>query len=146
MAKAVTTTFGQFAIQVGDGASPEVFSIPCGLTSKGFNQSASTQETTVPDCDDPDAPAFVERGIDAISGEISGEGVLDRNALSNIWQPWFISAAPRNCRIYPAGLTGGHYEGAFVLTSLNTTAARGQKVNLSATMQSDGEYTWVDPT
>lgn len=145
MAKAQTVTFGVFGIKVGDGATPEAFSAPCGLTSKGFNQTASTQETVVPDCDDPDAPAYTERGIDAISGEISGSGVLDKSAFENVWQPWFVSAAPRNCRIYPSGETGKYYAGSFVLTALNMTADRGQKVTISVTMQNDGEYTLVTP-
>ena len=71
MTKATTTTFGSFLIKLGDGASPEVFAAPCGLTTKGFNQTANVQETSVPDCADPDAPAYIERAVDTISSEIT---------------------------------------------------------------------------
>jgi hypothetical protein len=141
MAKATTTPFGQFLIKIGNGASPEVFAAPCGLTTKGFNQTANMQETSVPDCDDPDAPAYVERAVDTISSEITGSGVMATEAFPT-WQAWFDSAASKNCRVYPNGSSGGYYEGLFALSAFNLTVQRGQKVNVDVTMTSDGEYTW----
>lgn len=141
MAKASTVPFGQFLIQVGDGSSPETFAAPCGLTTKGFNQTANMQETSVPDCADPDAPAYIERAVDTISSEISGSGVMATEAFTT-WQAWFDSAASKNCRIYPKGSSGGYWEGLFILSAFNLTVQRGQKVNVDVTMTSDGEYTW----
>lgn len=144
MAKATTVAFGSFLVKIGDGASPEVFTAPCGLTSKGFNQTASTQETTVPDCADPDAPAYVERAVDTISAEITGSGVLATEAFTT-WQAWFDSAAAKNFRVYPKGASGGYYSGAGILTAFNNKVDRGQKVNVDVTIQTDGEYTWTAP-
>ena len=141
MTKATTTTFGSFLVKLGDGASPEVFSAPCGLTTKGFNQTANVQETAVPDCTDPDAPAYIERAVDTISSEISGSGVMATEAFTT-WQAWFDSAVSKNCRVYPKGTAGGWYDGAFILTAFNMTVQRGQKVNVDVTMQCDGQYTW----
>jgi hypothetical protein len=141
MTKATTTPFGGFLVKLGDGASPEVFTAPCGLTSKGFNQTANTQETSVPDCTDPDAPAYVERAVDTISAEISGSGVLATEAFT-VWQAWFDNSATKNFRIYPKGASGGYYEGRGILSAFNMTVQRGQKVNVDVTIQSDGEYTW----
>lgn len=147
MAQPTTVAFGQFWIVVGDGESPELFEAPCGLTSKAFNQTASTQETIVPDCVDPDAPAFVERAVDALSSEISGDGVLAMEAHHNIWQPWLFEAAPRNVRIglgsIPDPLVGGYYEGPYILTVLNMTADRGQKMRGAVTIQSAAEWEYV---
>lgn len=142
MTAPTTVTFGKFIIQLGNGAEPEVFAAPCGLTTKGFNQTANTQETSVPDCDDPDAPAYVERAVDTLSSEISGSGVLATESLDT-WQAWFTSALSKNCRVYPNGLTGGYWEGKFVLSAFNLTANRGQKVNADVTLVSDGEYSWT---
>lgn len=148
MAKPTTFPFGEFFIVVGDGDSPEVFAAPCGLTSKAFNQTSNTQDTTVPDCDDPDAPAFIERAVDSQTAEISGSGVLAKEAFDAVWQPWFASAMPKNCRIglgaIPDVSTGAYYEGAFILSQFNMTASRGQKVNVEVTMVSDGEWTYVE--
>lgn len=142
MTKPVTFTIGQFLIEVSDEASPEVFANPCGLNTKGFNQTANTQDTTVPDCDAPDAPAYTESAVDTIAGEISGSGVLAQAAFLT-WQDWFVSARSRNARVYPMGLTGGYYAGKFILSAFNMTVQRGQKVNVNVTMKNDGQYVWT---
>ena len=143
MAKPTTHTFGEFLIMIESADSPGEFYAPCGLTSKGFSQTASTQDTSVPDCDDPDAPAYIERAVDTISSEITGSGVLAQEAFS-VWQGWFDAATSRACRIYPMGQSGGFYAGNFILTQFNTPVQRGQKVNLDVTMTSDGQYIWND--
>src|SRR5690606_33512417 len=58
MAPPKTAAWYKMLIQVGDGADPEVFSAPCGLTTRGLNFSAETSDTTVPDCDDPSLPSW----------------------------------------------------------------------------------------
>lgn len=141
MTKPTTTTFGGFVVQLGDGGSPETFAAPCGFTSKAFNQTSNTQETSVPDCDDPDAPAYIERGVDTQSAEITGTGVMAQGAFDT-WENWRASGLSKNCRIYPMGLSNGYYQGAFVLTQFNNAVQRGQKVNIDVQMQSDGQYTW----
>lgn len=143
MTAPTTTKFGDFLIKVGDGGAPEVFSAPCGLTSKSFNQTASAQETVVPDCDDPDAPANVQRTVDSLSRDLSGSGVLAKEAFDDVWQPWYTSGLSKNCQVYPNGAAGGYYQGAFLLTTLSMTANRGQRVNVSVTMQSDGDVPWT---
>lgn len=144
MTRPTTLAFGDFLILLGNGANPEVFTAPCGLTSKGFNQSASTQESTVPDCDNPDAPAYTERDIDALSAEISGSGVLAMESAA-IWQVWYDSGLPKNVQIkldQTLANHGGYWSGAFVLTGFNITGERGAKVKVDLTMQSDGAFTW----
>ncbi len=143
MAKPTTHTFGEFLILVESADSPGVFLAPCGLTSKAFNQTANMQETTVPDCDLPDAPAYVERAVDTLSAEISGDGILAEEAMP-VWQGWFDSAASRRCQIYPMGQSGGFYSGSFLLSQFNASVARGEKVKAQLTMVSDGQYTWED--
>lgn len=141
MAKPTTTTFGNFVVQLGDGGSPETFSAPCGFTNKAFNQTANVQETSVPDCDLPDAPAYVERGVDTQSAEISGTGVMAQEAYAT-WEAYRSGGVSKNARVYPMGLANGYYQGAFVLTQFNNAVQRGQKVNIDIAMQSDGEYIW----
>lgn len=141
MTKPTTTTFGNFVVQLGDGASPEVFSAPCGFTSKAFNQTANVQETAVPDCNNPDLPAYIERAVDTQSAEISGNGVMAQEAFDT-WETWRASGSSKNARVYPMGTGNGYYQGAFVLTQFNNAVQKGQRVNVDVTMQSDGEYTW----
>ena len=54
MAKANTARFSEFLIEMGDDASPQAFSAPCGALSRGFKRTAAMAETNVPDCDDPE--------------------------------------------------------------------------------------------
>lgn len=146
MAKPTTLAFGDFLIKLETSEGSGVFSAPCGLTSKGFNQTATTQETVVPDCDDPDAPADVERAIDALSREISGSGVLAMEARDT-WQDYYDSGLKKKCRVYldtTLANHGGYWEGYFVLTAFNVTATRGQKINIEVTMMSDGQIVWND--
>lgn len=147
MAQPTTVTFGKFYILVGDEESPETFEAPCGLTSKGFNQTASSQDTVVPDCDDPDGCAVTERAVDAKSSEISGDGVLSLEDLNHIWQPWYDSCLARNVRIglnaIPDPLVGGYYEGSFILTALNLSAERGQKVRCAVTLLNAADWNYV---
>jgi hypothetical protein len=142
MTKPTTLTFGHFLILLGDGASPEVFAEPCGLTSKGFAQTANTQDTNVPDCDDPDAPSFVERAIESLSGEISGSGVLAMESFP-VWDAFYKNAISKNVRIVldtTLANNGGYYEGAFLLTRFGMTAQNKGKVQVELTMVSDGQW------
>jgi len=41
------------AIMMGDGATPEVFSPMCGITTKGFQQTRATSDTVDWDCAAP---------------------------------------------------------------------------------------------
>ena len=85
MAEAKTTTFGKLLIKLGDGADPEVFAQPCGMTSKSLTFSKNTGETLVVDCDDEDQVTWLERNAESLSASVSGDGVL---AASSI-QPWW---------------------------------------------------------
>lgn len=146
MALAKVINFSKFLIQVGNGASPEVFAAPCGLTSRGFNRSAETNDTNIPDCADEDAPSWLARDVVSLSGEISGSGVLDLDAL-DVWDEWFQSGAPRNCRVLvdtPLAQNGRHWQGAFILTAFNITSERGSKVTIEVTLTSDGLITKTD--
>lgn len=143
MTKATTFTFGQFLIKVGDGASPEVFTAPCGLTAKAFNQTATLAETTTPDCTDPDAPADVERGVVSKSRNITGSGVLAEESFDT-WQNWYDAGTSKNCRVYPMGASGGYYEGKYVLETFNLAAPGiGQRSTGDISLQSDGPSTWT---
>ena len=62
-------------IRVGDGASPEVFSLFCTFNGDRAIQfdSSSTDETDI-DCDDPTAVAWTVTQVDSLSATVSGGG------------------------------------------------------------------------
>jgi predicted secreted protein len=145
MAQPTTKSFGQLLVQVGNGASPEVFTAPCGFTEKSLQLSADTSDQVIPDCDNPDAAAWVGREVVSLSATVSGQGVLAVESVA-VWRAWLLSAANRNVRVVIAGsgaAGGGYYAGAFKLTSFELGATLGEKVTVNVTAVSDGAVTWT---
>lgn len=139
MAAAETLKFSQFLILVGDGGSPEQYDDPCGLTSRGFNRTAETNTTNVPDCDNPDEASWLERDVVSLSGEMSGSGVLAEQSF-DLWNDWFESGQAKNVRIE---LGARAWEGRAILSNLNIQGERGSRVTVEVTIQSDGEIIQV---
>lgn len=149
MAKPTTLGFANFKVYINTGNSPDTFSNPCGFTQKALTLTAASSETTVPDCDDPTAPAWLEREVSALSAQVTGQGVMALESL-DAWRDWFETAEVRPVRVeFNATLAnnGGYYEGNAILSSLNFNTALnqdGNKVQLGVTIDSAGEWIWHD--
>lgn len=146
MARPTTMKGSQFIIELGDGATPiEVFVAPCALNTKGINFTATANEQNIADCNDPDAPMWIERMVQTLSGDITGAGTLAFESY-NVWREWFLSGLERNVRArfndVPAP-NGGHYIGSYILTAFNTGANQGELATIEVTMMSDGEIAWA---
>lgn len=128
-------------ILVGDGGSPETFSEPCGLTTKSFNFSTTTNETLIPDCADPEAPAWAAKDVNSLAATLSGSGVMAVESFDT-WMDWFMSATSRNIQIKLDDAALGQWEGSFIISALNYGGQRGQKVTLEVTMVNDGAVIW----
>lgn len=142
MAQPTTLRGSLMLIEIGDGGSPEVFDNPCGLTAKSFSRSSTVNDITVPDCDDPDAPAWIERVKDALSGTITGSGILAKEYLA-AYESFLDSLDPRNVKItldYTSGPI--EYSGLFHLTTFTITGERGSNVNVELELQSHGAITY----
>jgi Phage tail tube protein len=143
-----TTLLGTHVIiEVGDGGSPEVFVAPCALTTKNAVMTNTMNEFAVPDCDDPDAPVWIERAISQKSFTISGSGTLAMESFDSVWRPWiFEGDVAKNIRYrfdLPLADGGGWYYGAFKLASAGTPANVGELAQIEIELSSHGEVTWV---
>lgn len=139
MAKPTVLRGSLMLLEIGDGGSPEQFDNPCGLSEKAFNRTWSVNDEIIPDCDDPDAPAWNARTKVAAGATISGSGLLAKEFL-DAYEAWFADQDARNCKItldYDDGPI--EYTGAFHLTTFNITGTIGQKVQVEIEAQSDGE-------
>lgn len=144
MAKPITVKFGSMYVRLSDGASPPVFTAPCGFTEKSFTRNKTLGEVNVPDCDDPDAPAWTERDVQSMSATISGSGVMAYEAIP-VWEEALASNTSIECEVefeYPNG-DSDFYTGFFHLESFEQTGTLGERVNVSVSMQSDGEITYA---
>jgi predicted secreted protein len=143
MAKPTTLPFSKLLILIGDGATPtEAFEAPCGLTTKNFELSANSNEVQVPDCDDPDAPAWIERVVATLQGTVTGNGVMAVESFP-VWQDWALSGQPKNARIQLDEPAMGYYSGSFILSSFALNAELGDKVQIDITLDSDGQIIWT---
>lgn len=143
MAQPVVIAGTKLLLLVGDGAVPEVFGEPCGLTTKAFDLSASTNTTVIPDCDNPEAAAWEATDINALSGTASGNGVMAVAAFA-VWNDWFMSTEGKNMQIKLDHPDLGYYSGVFKLTSFKLSGTRGNKVLVDISIKNDGEVVWND--
>jgi predicted secreted protein len=141
MTKAMTARFSEFLIQLGDGASPETFAQPCGATSRGFKRTAALSETNVPDCDDEDAPSWLERDVTSNSASCDFAGVVDKDDFTD-WDDYFDNGVTKNVKITLGAII---WQGPFKISDLEVTGQRGQRVTFTATLQSDGEIARTSP-
>jgi hypothetical protein len=138
-------------VLIGSGGdspgSPDVFGEPCGLTTKNFNLTASTNTTLIPDCADPSLPAWEAKDVNALAAEVTGAGVMAVESF-HTWVDWYLGATERQSRIqlvspvaFPLSL--GYFQGAFILSKLTYNGVRGQKVNIDITMVNNGAVVFV---
>jgi hypothetical protein len=146
---AVKTLAGEsLLIQIGDGATPtETFTHDCLInTDRGISFSSDVTDVIVPDCDDPEAPAFKQRFIDGLSGDVSGAGIL-HTASVETWFNWFVSGDSKNVRVnqnVAGALGGGYFAAAYKLASFSISGARKNLSTCEVSLVSTGAVTWVD--
>lgn len=148
MAQATVISYSKFRIKIGNGASPEVFTAPCGLNARSLNQTKNMSEIDIPDCTDEDAPAAVAREVRSTDWSISGEGVLAAEAYDT-WQSAWDTINSVNVMIEeefpssPPGLIT--YLGRAHLSTFNKGANRGEKVTVNVELVADGALTRISP-
>lgn len=132
----------QLYIKVGDGASPEVFTHPCLInTKRGIKFQSSTNKVIVPDCDNPDDPAWPETFVDGLNASLDGAGKLDAAAIP-AYDTWYRGGATKNIQVWLG--TKGYWQGAFKLTGWEITGDRNDYCDVTVTIESDGAVAaWV---
>lgn len=134
----VTARPGKMRILLGNGGTPEVFTAPCGLTTKGLTKTSNLSEVSIPDCDNPDAPFWQSRDVESMSVSFSGEGVMAAESEA-AWHDAAWSTDGVNAHVEVEYSTGTRtYEGRFHIDSFAVNAQQGQRVSVSVSGQSDG--------
>ena len=143
MAQSKAISFGKQYLLFSDMATVPEFSPACGAEEWNLNINIETSTTNLPDCENPDLPAWL--GIDEVSKQMafSWNGVLDTDAMQ-MFRDWWFEGGPKNVRWMTSGAAldgGGYYAGPALLTSYSETATRGQKWRISAGVAIDGKPT-----
>lgn len=149
MAQAKTIRFAGQLLMLGDGATPtEVFAAPCGLTSLNLTVNIETNSTNVPDCADPDLPAWLESDEVSKQMVVGGSGVIDTDAMQ-IWREWLLTGGEKNVRWFTTGTAangGGYWQAPGILSTYEETGERGQRWNVNIGVTLNGKPTWTDAT
>lgn len=125
-------------LQVGDGASPEVFAAKCSInTDRGITFTSTLTGTPIPDCADPEALATIANDKTDYSASVTGSGTLDLGEELEFFN-WLKSPDAKNCKIIVLGTGGTTFTGAFHLNEFGLTGTRGGKVEVSISLTSDG--------
>jgi hypothetical protein len=138
MAAANSLKYSEFVFQFGDGAAPETFSRPCGVTSRDFAIEPNTSDTALPDCSDEDLPAWLDRDTVSMSASGNIAGTLDDDDFDALLD-WALSGDSRNARLI---IKNRRLDGAFKI-SLTASAEKGKKVTFQGKLTSDGKITRV---
>ena len=147
--KPTTYVGSSVAIFLEDPASPGTYLRPCGLNDHTATFTKEFETVNVPDCDDPELPAWVERGVSSLDFSASGNGVLAAEAVDAWWEA-FNTTESINARIYvgkPTDTANGRYwEGKVHISNFEAGGARGGKASASVSLVSDGELTFHQVT
>ena len=131
-------------IKVGDGAQPEVFETYCSINAeRGITFTAGTNDQDIIDCENPDAVAWVVREKTNLSASITGSGVLNTPDVADFYD-WLTGEDPRNVKVIvdvPSTDGGVIFTGRFHLTEFSITGNRGEKMQASISLSSDGAIT-----
>lgn len=145
MAKPTTYVGSAVAIFLEDASAPGTFLRPCGFNNHSFSFSKNTQDVTVPDCDDPELPAWVSRGVESLDFSGNGSGILAAEAVDTWWEA-FNTTESINARIYIGKASdvsnGRFWEGLVHITGFEVSGERGNKAQASVSIVSDGELTF----
>lgn len=146
MAQAKSLRFAQISLLLGDGATPsETFTAPCGFETLTLTVNIETNTTNVPDCDDPDLPAWL--ASDEVSKQMvaAGEGILDTDAMQ-IWRDWLLEGGERNVRWLTDGTGangGGYWAAPAIMTTYEEQGQRGNRWRQSIGLTLNGAPTFT---
>lgn len=132
-------------IKVGDGATPtEVFETYCSINAeRGVTFTAGTNDQEVIDCADLEAIAWVLREKTNLSASITGSGTVNTPDVGDFFD-WLVSPDSKNCKVIidvPSADGGVIFSGKFHMTEFSVTGNRGEKMQASISLASDGVIT-----
>jgi hypothetical protein len=143
MAAVQTIKGHQLQILIGDGANPEVFTARCLINAtRSLDLEATTRDTQVPDCDNPDDPDWIVREKDTLSVSVSGAGRL-HIADSSFFNAWWKSKSPKNIQIKENTAGGQTAAGSFHLIRFRRNGDRKDIVEAEIELVSTGEVTFA---
>lgn len=128
-------------VQIGDGATPEVFAHDCLINGdRSISLTASTVTNVVPRCDDPSAPGKTVRSVDATDSTISGGGKMHASSVKT-WMDWLKSGLPKNVRVKNNTTGSWQVAGSYLLTACTPTGVPKTNAEVTVTLEQADDFT-----
>ncbi|TPJ86958.1 MULTISPECIES: phage tail tube protein [unclassified Mesorhizobium] len=123
-------------LQIGNGASPELFNNLCGVQTRSFNMSANDVDTTIPDCENPgDTPQ--KTGVPGIKNRtFTGSGKFVAGADQTAFMQHVIDATVFNAKVIVPGL--GTFTGSWYVTDFTLNGEQEGTMGFDATFMAAG--------
>ncbi len=138
-----------FSLMLGNGASPEVFTALCGITTRSFIHQVNSNDVFTRDCTDPEAIPVRRVSVTGEQWDLAGEGLLNRSNLKSLQaaikrrRSWrFVFSEPADDEVFQ-----GFYAGPGVETNLSITAGDEDGfAKISIAIASDGQWDFTEVT
>lgn len=134
-------------VKKGDGASPEVFTLICGIQDATVNNQAQSNDRYVRDCAKPGEVPFRKTKVNGKSLDISGSGLSNADTISE-FNDAVGELANYHIELYQedgtdAGTLLGTYAGEFRLTTNNLNLPRDTAAGWQINLASNGAWTYT---
>lgn len=135
-------------ILMGDGATPEVFAVLCGVTTRSIVTQVNTQDAFNRDCADPEDIPVRELITSGKQWSMRGSGQMNRDMFTDLLD---AVGETKNYRFFLRAKVGevalddplnGYLGGPAKITSHTINGNDGDFVGVDLAIESDGEWTW----
>ncbi len=141
MTEPTTLKGGALRVLLGNGASPQVYSAPCGFLRRALSYSKTLEDARAIGCSDADILGWVGRDATGLALSISGEGVLAAESVER----WLEAVEDDDETPIKIELSLGAdtitWTGFAEISAFEVTAEDGRRVLASVTLESDGTVT-----
>lgn len=141
------TEFDFAVIQIGDGGSPEAFSIICGMKDVTVNPVANSADRFVRDCAKPGEVPVRKVKATGKQLDVTGSGLTDKAMVTTLLA---ALGKVKNYKILgyaddgtDTGTLLGTISGAFMLTASNLNMPRDDAASAEITLANHGAWTWT---
>lgn len=133
-------------ILVGNGATPEVFTAICGITTRTYSHQVNTSDAFIRDCDDPDELPFRRIVATGEQWDLSGSGHYNRAQRALVDAATGVTKSYRFVLTEPADdeVDAGYYAGPAMLTQVNLGGGDEGFGTVELTIASNGRWSWTD--
>lgn len=134
--------------ELGDGESPETFEALCSITAKEVDHQGTEQTFAIPTCPEDGSIDWLVSEIQNKRISITGSGMLNVPDYDTFYA-WWDSGESRNAHLIidmPAADGGRILSGAWKLPNFRLTGNKGEKMQVSITVASDGAVTKTNNT